>query len=166
MKRLFWGCLAVLMFAGTAQAVERGPKGYFDFCKRHADQCKPAEPRTMAWPTVSALVRNINQTVNARMIYRPDIRDHWTLGGRYGDCEDYALTKRAKLMAAGIPPGALRLAVLTTDKGVQHAVLLVDTTAGSVVLDNRTNALRLWRDLSRYRLGSATSNPLWWVAGK
>ena len=32
----------------------------------------------------------------------------------YGDCEDYALTKRRDLIAAGFPAQALRIAVVLT----------------------------------------------------
>ena len=54
-----------------------------------------------------------------------------------GDCEDFALAKRAALLAAGSDRSDLHLVTCFTESGEFHAVLVVDTDEGSFVLDNR-----------------------------
>lgn len=52
------------------------------------------------------------------------------------DCEDFALEKRRALIAAGIPESALYLAVAVSPRTSLHAVLVVATAQGDLVLDN------------------------------
>ena len=54
----------------------------------------------------------------------------------YGDCEDYALEKRARLIAQGWPPASLAIAVAVAPHIGLHAVLIVQTDRGDLVLDN------------------------------
>jgi predicted transglutaminase-like cysteine proteinase len=91
--------------------------------------------------------------------------DTGSAGGGAGDCEDFALTKRRKLIQQGIPASALRIAVAMTPSGEGHAVLLVRTRAGDFVLDNRTNRMLKWNqtDLSWVKIASA-ENPMIWRA--
>jgi predicted transglutaminase-like cysteine proteinase len=63
----------------------------------------------------------------------------------FGDCEDIALEKRARLVALGFPRGALRLAIGHHKKLlVAHALLLVETSRGTYVLDHPSNDVALW----------------------
>ena len=64
-----------------------------------------------------------------------------------GDCEDYVLEKRRALIARGVPAAALSIAVVTTNQGEGHAVLLVDTNQGEVVLDSLSPSIVSWRDI-------------------
>jgi len=52
------------------------------------------------------------------------------------DCEDFALEKRRALMAAGIPESAIYLAVAVSPRTSLHAVVIVATDRGDLVLDN------------------------------
>jgi predicted transglutaminase-like cysteine proteinase len=61
-----------------------------------------------------------------------------------GDCEDYALEKRRRLIEAGWPPGALRLAVATSRETGVHAALIALTEEGDFVLDNLVDEVRPW----------------------
>ena len=96
----------------------------------------------------------VNARVNRRP-YRVDLAlygrdDHWTpIAEAGGDCEDYSLAKQAELLALGWPLEALRLATCHTERGDYHAVLTVDTDAGTYVLDNRRAEPTPWEDLSR-----------------
>ena len=77
--------------------------------------------------------------------------EYWTIPtDGYGDCEDYALTKRRDLIAAGIPEPALRVAVVLTPGDERHAVLTVATDKGDFVLDNLRNDVVSW-DTTGYR---------------
>lgn len=53
-----------------------------------------------------------------------------------GDCEDYALEKRADLIDAGLPAESLSLVTAIAPGIGRHAVLLVRTSRGDFVLDN------------------------------
>jgi predicted transglutaminase-like cysteine proteinase len=55
------------------------------------------------------------------MTYRPDGNDIWGVGS---DCEDYAVRKLEDLLDAGVPRGALRLAIARVDQR-GHAVLVI-----------------------------------------
>jgi predicted transglutaminase-like cysteine proteinase len=100
------------------------------------------------------LLQAVNRRVNVTVRPRSDAQlvgraEFWSLpvavGDRlYGDCEDYALQKRADLIAAGIPAAALSLAVVHTRQGLIHAVLVVATDKGDLVLDNRTPRILSW----------------------
>lgn len=67
----------------------------------------------------------------AMPLSRPDL---WARRG--GDCEDYALEKRERLIAAGLAPAALQFAVGVSPATGRHTVLIVRTDRGDVVLDN------------------------------
>jgi predicted transglutaminase-like cysteine proteinase len=94
------------------------------------------------------VIREINERVNSYP-YTPDIEqfnrpDFWQRIGmtRTGDCEDYALEKRAQLLQAGVPPSDIRIALCTVETGGLHAVLVVadPESGGDWILDNRQRA--------------------------
>lgn len=129
------------------------PAGFISFCMRFPDQCTaPANaPSTIpftqsAWQTV---VR-VNVAVNAAIWPEDDERhygraEYWTIStDGYGDCEDYALTKRKLLIEAGLPEPALRMAVVVTPREGRHAVLTVSTDRGDFVLDNLSDKVVAW----------------------
>lgn len=84
----------------------------------------------------------INTSIN-KLPYRLDqdrynIPEYWSaIDASGGDCEDYALAKRAALLSAGASPSNLHLVTTFTEQGEFHTVLVVDTDEGSYVLDNR-----------------------------
>lgn len=89
-----------------------------------------------------ALAERIHRDVNASVTYKTDaeqygVPEYWEPAGRFGDCEDYALLKRAQLLAAGWPDDRLGLCVCIDETGTGHAVLYVDTDRGGFILDNR-----------------------------
>lgn len=115
--------------------------------------------------------------VNDMFRYTPDNGDEWNpepkytkwtgwlSGKRYeryhGDCEDYALAKMRKLIAWGVPKGALRL-ILCRKATVYHLVLGVTTTKGTIILDNNTKAI-WWMDQDKRFLYDWI---MWSVPGK
>lgn len=101
------------------------------------------------WKTLS----EVNTAVNRDIIHREDSQiygmgDFWALptasGQRYGDCEDYVLEKRQRLIAAGVPAESLAIALVVTSYGESHAVLVIDTDKGDFVLDNLTPWINAW----------------------
>ncbi len=100
----------------------------------------------------------INREINNQIAYKPDadqygVSDYWIIpeSGR-GDCEDYALLKRKRLMEAGFNPGDLRMATCWTETGGYHAVLVVVSEDGSWwVLDNRYPDAMPWSRMEHYK---------------
>ena len=64
------------------------------------------------------------------------VPDFWTVAGKFGDCEDYALAKRNALLQAGWDKDKLGLCVCYTQLGEGHCCLWVETDKGSFILDN------------------------------
>ncbi len=103
------------------------------------------------------LITSINRDVNREVQKANDfdlygMPEYWTLpqvvdGKMYGDCEDYALEKRRRLIEAGVSAEALSMAVVVTRRGERHAVLVVAFESGDVVLDNLTPWPTPWADL-------------------
>lgn len=95
-----------------------------------------------------ARLRIVNAEINAFITYRDDPagKDVWTVLPRFGDCEDYAISKLMRLIVAGIPRHDLRLATVLLPDGEPHLVLVAQTVRGSVVLDNRTDDIKPWRE--------------------
>jgi predicted transglutaminase-like cysteine proteinase len=111
----------------------------------------PLAPRALAWDEATRrLVARLNRRVNLAILPRPETAPSaWSvpsLAGddRYGDCRDYALTKRAMLIAAGVPAQALSLAIVRTPQNELHMVLLMQTDRGEFVLDNRSAWITPW----------------------
>ena len=120
-------------------------------------------PAVLGWTTRDQrdqmkLLNLVNQTVNREVKKASDLDlygmpEYWSLprlvdGKLYGDCEDYALEKRRRLIAAGVPESAMSLAVAVTARGESHAVLMISLKSGDMVLDNLTPWATPWEDLN------------------
>ena len=149
------------------------PFAHILFCKKNPEDCRPdGSGRTVAPADAATMkrLREVNTAVNASIRATPDARgplgDVWSLSPVKGDCDDYAVTKRHRLIAMGLPVGSLRLVVAMTQGGEGHAVLLAKTEQGDIVLDNRSSRLRSWREsgLTLLKIQSA-EDPRRWVAG-
>jgi predicted transglutaminase-like cysteine proteinase len=148
----------------TSSRTSAAPLAYQLFCLKNESQCKRSSKTKVAH---SAALRRkldaINNAVNRSIRFTNDRSERWSTDVRRGDCEDFALTKRKKLIAAGVPAGALRVAVVRTRKGERHAVLVVKTDRGDLVLDNARRTI-VERAHAGYRWISIASNdPSRWV---
>ena len=149
------------------------PVGYYDLCVGGNAICKPRAGRVAKTATgavgldaaLKTRIDSINTSVNGSMRYvaeRPG-RDRWSVNASGGDCEDFALVKKSKLEAAGFPSSALVIALATTSFGVDHAVLIVRTDRGDLVLDNLTQSVRPWsRSLYRWRSVQSPNDTWTW----
>lgn len=90
-------------------------------------------------PTVTDLMARVNEECNRfPYVADPAAFDDWRPGDENGsDCDSYAVAKLRRLVAAGIPVESLRLACVYVETGEYHAVLIVETSEGSFMLDNR-----------------------------
>ena len=99
-----------------------------------------------------AKLEAVNSYINARVRFVDDrvqfgVTDRWltaseTLSRGRGDCEDYAIAKRAMLRAAGFSDKDLYLVVLKDlTRRADHAVLVVRAAGRFLVLDNGTDRI-------------------------
>jgi predicted transglutaminase-like cysteine proteinase len=150
------------------------PPGFINFCLRERDQCDAPkdQPETAHMDDrLWAMLRSVNDVVNAAITPKSD-REHygraeyWALAtDGFGDCEDYALTKRKSLIEQGVPSRSLRIAIVRTRRGERHAVLTVATDKGDYVMDNLRLAILPWRDAGYVWLSRQGSRGGWdWVA--
>lgn len=96
---------------------------------------------TVAAVDRSYLLSEVNRLVNQAR-YRSDSGDQWStpseLLANGGDCEDYAIAKYLLLREMGVSADDMRILILRANGNVgEHAVLVVQTSAGPYVLDNR-----------------------------
>ncbi len=171
LKRLLFGTIAITVMSlsshasgiteQVAYAKVRGeasmPIGWAQFCAdtiNRQDCNAPVLQATVAdlderrWRELLAVNGDVNRSVEPVT----DI-DHWGVAERWsyptdgrGDCEDYVLEKRKKLMNAGWPRQALLITVVRDKKGEGHAVLTVKTDRGDFILDNQEKKVKLWSD--------------------
>ena len=147
------------------------PFGYIQFCVRNRAACRDTAGKlAMAGHNKVKLTKQlekqlapVNQNVNSSMRPRRDgPSDRWAVGGRAGDCEDFAMTKRARLIAAGWPSSALSITVVRTRSGEGHAVLSVHTSQGTLVLDNLSKSVRPLRRVPYKIVAMQTGSPMQW----
>lgn len=122
----------------------RPPPAFIAYCETWPAECVTSpETEIRADARTLALVAAVNVGVNRAIEPQPEPpgRDVWRIGVSRGDCDDYAVTKRHRLIGHGLPASALRLAVARTPWGERHLVLVVRTDRGDLVLDNLTDAI-------------------------
>ena len=142
------------------------PFSYVMFCQTHPGDCRGGVETTVPWNIVVRMrVASINRRVNRMIRPRIEAVDVWSAGTSAGDCEDFALTKRRALIRAGFPPSSLQMAVARTRHGNGHAVLMLRTSDGDLVLDNRNDQLREWyqTDLAWLKIASAENPRIWYA---
>jgi len=157
-----------------SQIAAPAPAGFVSFCTRFPDQCmasKDAPSVVKLSPAQWLELQEVNQAVNLAIKPMDDERhygraEYWNIPtDGYGDCEDYALTKRRDLIAAGFPAKALRIAVVLTWRNESHAILTVVTDHGDYVLDNLTSSIRSWDDADYQWIERQDPNKAWgWVS--
>ncbi|TBY73578.1 transglutaminase-like cysteine peptidase [Rhizobium leguminosarum] len=141
------------------------------FCAQNPTECRDNNGLAVVALSDNQMLqlKDVNTAVNRTMIGRNDPRnelngDVWKVNVRSGDCEDFALTKRSRLIAMGWSSRALRIATAYTSSGEGHAVLVVRTDKGDLVLDNRKSSIKNWRDtdLRWDKIQSGTDPYVWY----
>lgn len=79
---------------------------------------------------------------------QPDFWEAIGHNGR-GDCEDYVLEKRQRLVEAGVPEADMRIALVKDPQGQAHAVLVVKDGEGDWVADQQQSRLMTVADMKR-----------------
>ena len=145
------------------------PLAFVKFCVANGAECE-ARPRkqegaAFSLNDLSAVNQWVNDAIAPRRKPTDPLSANWTISPASGDCNDYAVTKRSRLIAAGWPSDLLRLAVVITPTGQGHLVLVVRTGEGDVVLDNLSRDVRPWQETGYDWVSMQSSeNPRFWVA--
>ncbi len=133
------------------------PVGHAEYCKANRSDCgrnsnvvKAEALDDARWNELVQVNAYFNQSITPitdQDLY--GVEELWTLPTNgYGDCEDYVLAKRHALMEAGWPASTLLISVVRQKNGDGHAVLLVRTDRGDLVLDNQDGSIRVWNETS------------------
>lgn len=126
------------LVAMPSRAVSAEPLGLLLYQLGHPDEFPETGARIIRWsPAVQRDILDVDSTVNHTIRPRLDEpgSDVWQFDAGAGDCEDFALAKRVRLIRMGYPPGALRLTVVTRNKPRDHVVLTVVTSKRRYILD-------------------------------
>jgi predicted transglutaminase-like cysteine proteinase len=145
-------------FSNAAFAPVTGPTsvpvGHAEFCKTHRDECRMngrvVEVETLSEERWQQLVA-VNYAFNSAIVPETDedlyrVAEYWTYPNGRGDCEDIALAKRRELIADGWDPSTLLMTVVREANGAGHAVLMVRTDRGDLVLDNQASQVLVWNN--------------------
>lgn len=129
--------LGILPTVSTAAT----PLAYHFFCAEHSIECQVSGNNQISLSENLELLQSVHSRINRTISPKAERIDEWKLYPRSGDCEDYALTKRSELRKKGIPTAAMSIGIFRLSDGQNHAVLVVNTDQGKVVLDNLSNDL-------------------------
>jgi predicted transglutaminase-like cysteine proteinase len=157
-----------LFTAGLEKATP--PNGWAEYCTRYVPECdvKPSTPRNIVLsPATWETIIGVNEWVNDHIkpIKRWDRINEWSYAedGR-GDCKDYVLVKRQKLIESGLPREALLITIVWTQQDQGHAVLIARTDKGDFVLDNLSSKVVAWSDTDyEFVKRQSQSDPNDWV---
>lgn len=132
----------------TTRGYAFAPSAFYDFCAKEPGLCSTRGSTKVVdlTPALRRELEAVNVAANRKIKERDDPSvggnaDVWRLPIDAGDCEDFAILKKAELLKRGWPASALLLTVVTLG-GQGHTVLTVRTNKGDLILDNRTNAVK------------------------
>ena len=149
------------------------PYGFVRFCEVQQEECAAGiidDARFQATPERLSELDDVNRTVNHDIEPATDmeiygVNELWTLPAKRGDCEDFALLKRHRLIERGWPAGALLMTVVRDEKNEGHAVLTARTSQGDFVLDNKVESVRLWNQTPyHFVMRQSYLDPKVWVS--
>ena len=132
--------------------IEAPPGAYRDFCRREAQACALRGSPVIDWTDeVHRRLQAVNSAVNREVRLASDWgnsgqEENWSFPDKgMGDCEDFTLEKRRRLVDGGLPGAALTCAIVFHEvQFFPHAVLLAETTTGTWVLDNLRDEVLCW----------------------
>lgn len=127
---------------------------YTAYCQRFPEHCNLSGPSIIPVSSHTGLLlhavnADANRSIqNARDMDLYGREEFWAFPSHgAGDCEDIALFKREQLVRLGLPRAAMTIAIVHHKREMfPHAVLLVETTAGTYLLDNLANEIVVWHE--------------------
>ncbi|MEM6780340.1 MAG: transglutaminase-like cysteine peptidase [Pseudomonadota bacterium] len=125
--------------------------------------------------SLNKMVVQVNDLVNKQR-YIVDSKnygqtDYWATPVEFlrkgGDCEDFAIAKYTALRALGVPEERLRVVILQDmQKNIPHAVLVVYTDNGPMLLDNQIKRAVKVSSVDHYKPIFSINRHAWWLHSK
>lgn len=152
---VFWG--ASPASAGQdaflkARMTVSAPAGAAGLCGRYPWACQTTQAATVrVSDNQLSYAVQLNRQINRSVTSISDqaqygVLEHWALPtARGGDCEDFALLKKKRLIEAGLNPQMLLISTVLDLQRNAHAVLVLRTARGDFVLDNLRDEVLHWR---------------------
>ncbi|KXG84321.1 transglutaminase-like cysteine peptidase [Agrobacterium bohemicum] len=184
-RALLLAVAAGILSVASAQAENKGspamvtggitsqPIGHYEFCQKYMAECDirskltpPPRVTEYGWK----VIRDVNKEVNTTIVAMTDLEVYgkdevWEYPKTAGDCEDFVLLKRRKLMERGFAVSDLLITVVRKPDGEGHAVLTLRTNDGDFILDNLSDDVKLWTDTNyTYLKRQASFNTGRWVS--
>ncbi len=174
-----------LLSAASVQAENKGslsmvtggitsqPIGHYEFCQKYQSECDirskltpPPRVTEYGWKVIHDINKEVNSTIVAMTDLEVYGRDEvWEYPTTAGDCEDFVLLKRRKLMERGFAVSDLLITVVRKPDGEGHAVLTLRTNEGDFILDNLSDDVKLWTNTNyTYLKRQASFNTGRWVS--
>jgi predicted transglutaminase-like cysteine proteinase len=158
-----------LVHTGKAEPL----RAWVQLCREMPGECgvDVSEKAVIALtPAVWQVLSLVNREVNDRIKAVSD-RDHWGVEDRWnlpedgaGDCEDIQLLKRKLLIEHGLPRRAMRMTVVLEEEGGGHAVMMVRTDRGDLILDNRRQSILPWTQTGYVYIKAEGQDGMEWVS--
>lgn len=128
------------------------PDQYLEFCLGNSGACDLRGDQIVAWSSQGhTILEHVNRQVNEEVEFISDwdfngLEDVWSYPYNcQGDCEDFALEKRRRLIVQGVPSASLTIAIVFHEvEYFPHAVLLAENSKGTWVLDNLYDQVLCW----------------------
>jgi predicted transglutaminase-like cysteine proteinase len=149
------------------------PMAHTRFCMDYPEECKARKiafrsGRVKLTPQRLEDLVAINAQVNSMIKPERNVLgvagERWLVAPSFGDCNDYAVTKRHELIARGWPAQSLLLAEVVTNWGEHHLVVVVRTKTGDLVIDNLNANIKPWTRTNYTWVRIQTpSNPMFWA---
>ncbi len=153
------------------------PRAYHAMCARQPAACmydrqagrqpgitRPQQVTAAIWQQLMQVNSQVNRSIRPnRDAAAFGLGDVWTPHAASGDCEEYIIAKKHVLLGLGWSADQLLYAVVHRRGSGHHAVLLVRTDVGDVLLDNLTDAILL-SEKSDYQIVThqAVEDPYRW----
>lgn len=148
------------------------PMAFVRFCKRYPQDCrvsrmafrpKPVELTRARKAELVMVNREVNHAIKPQENVNGVMAEEWLVSPRAGDCNDYAVTKRHRLLARGWPSRSLLLAEVVIPSGEHHLVLVVRNREDDLVLDNLNPRVRPAAQIPyEWVRAQETKNPKFW----
>lgn len=121
---------------------------------------------------IADLARTIDEQIN-QIPYVDDQQnwgksDYWATPDEFisrgGDCEDFAIAKYMALKSAGLGDDRMRIAIVHDSvKNIPHAILVVYSEDGPLILDNQSPVTRRADEITRYKPIFSINQTAWWL---
>ncbi len=117
------------------------------------------------------IIKNVNRDLNKKEYITDEInwgvKDYWESPGefyaKFGDCEDYAISKYLTLRALGFSPDEMIItAVQDLNLRVGHAILIVYLDGKALLLDNQIRLITEDTRVKHYKPVYAVNEEAWW----